>query len=86
MLSSVMRRSLQSVVRANISRLCLPHASVFGRFSSTAAPHLEENISKSFVSGPLTMLSEEEEMMKETGNIVHPKLKLLLLMNKKTLR
>ena len=28
---------------------------------------MPENLSKSFIPGPLTMLSEEEEMMKETG-------------------
>lgn len=62
MLPSVMKRFLQSAV----NRMHLPSTSMFGRCSSTAAPHLEENISKSFVTGPLTMLSEEEEMMKET--------------------
>ncbi|RMX55717.1 hypothetical protein pdam_00016045, partial [Pocillopora damicornis] len=62
MLPSVMKRFLQSAV----NRMHLPSTSMFGRCSSTAASHLEENISKSFVTGPLTMLSEEEEMMKET--------------------
>ena len=66
MLPSVMKRFLQSAV----NRMHLPSTSI-GRCSSTAAPHLEENISKSFVTGPLTMLSEEEEMMKETGNIFY---------------
>lgn len=67
MLPSVIKRFLQSAV----NRMHLPSTSMFGRCSSTAAPHLEENISKSFVTGPLTMLSEEEEMMKETGNIFY---------------
>ena len=84
MLPSVMKRFLQSAV----NRMHLPSTSMFGRCSSTAAPHLEENISKSFVTGPLTMLSEEEEMMKETGNIffIHSQLKLLLIksLKKKT--
>lgn len=67
MLPSVMKRFLQSAV----NRMHLPSTSMFGRCSSTAASHLEENISKSFVTGPLTMLSEEEEMMKETGTIFY---------------
>ena len=67
MLSSVIRPSLQSVVKTCISRTHLP--SLFGRCLTTEASHLSENMSKSFVTGPLTMLSEEEEMMKETGTI-----------------
>ena len=31
---------------------------------------MPEDLSKSFVTGPLTMLSEEEEMMKDTGKLL----------------
>ena len=45
----------------------LPHW--LGRCLTTEASLLSEDISKSFVTGPLTMLSEEEEMIKDTGKL-----------------
>ena len=58
-------RLLQSDITKCVNRQHLPYW--LGRCLTTEAPHLSENIEKSFVTGPLTMLSEEEEMMKETG-------------------
>lgn len=70
MLPSVVRpvRSLPSGIKKCITGRHLPHW--LGRCLTTEASHLSEDLSKSFVTGPLTMLSEEEEMMKETGKII----------------
>ncbi|XP_078355727.1 short/branched chain specific acyl-CoA dehydrogenase, mitochondrial-like [Oculina patagonica] len=66
MLPSVVRplRSLQSGVTKCVSRQHVP--CWLGRCFTTEVPHLSEDLSQSFVPGPLTMLSEEEAMMKET--------------------
>ena len=40
-----------------------------GRCLTTEASRLSDDLSKSFITGPLTMLSEEEEMMKNTGKL-----------------
>lgn len=58
-------RSLPSGIKKCIYGRHLPHW--LGRCLTTEASLLSEDISKSFVTGPLTMLSEEEEMMKATG-------------------
>ena len=70
MLPSVVRplRSLPTGIKKCITGRRLPHW--LGRCLTTEASHLSEDLSKSFVTGPLTMLSEEEEMMKETGKII----------------
>lgn len=67
MLPSVARpiRLLKSGITKYVSKQHVPNW--LGRCLTTEASHLSENLSKSFVTGPLTMLSEEEEMMKETG-------------------
>jgi len=70
MLPSVMRpvRSLPSGIKKCITGRHLPHW--LGRCLTTEASRLSEDLSKAFVTGPLTMLSEEEEMMKETGKFI----------------
>jgi len=70
MLPSVVRplRSLPTGIKKCITGRHLPHW--LGRCLTTEASRLSEDLSKSFVTGPLTMLSEEEEMMKETGKII----------------
>ena len=60
-------RSLPSGIKKCIFGRHLPHW--LGRCLTTEASLLSEDISKSFVTGPLTMLSEEEEMMKDTGKL-----------------
>ena len=40
-----------------------------GRYLCQEAAHPLENIDKTFVAGPLTMLSEEEQMMRDTGRM-----------------
>lgn len=67
MLPSVVRpmRSLPSGIKKCINGRHLPHW--LGRCLTSDASYLSEELSQSFVTGPLTMLSEEEEMMKETG-------------------
>jgi len=67
MLPSTMRpvRSLPSGIRKCITERQLAHW--LGRCLTTEASRLSVDSSKPFVNGPLTMLSEEEEMMKETG-------------------
>lgn len=70
MLPSVVRplRSLPTGIKKCITGRHLPHW--LGRCLTTEASRLSEDLSKSFLTGPLTMLSEEEEMMKETGKII----------------
>ena len=70
MLPSVVRplRSLPTGIKKCITGRHLPHW--LGRCLTTEASRLSEDVSKSFLTGPLTMLSEEEEMMKETGKII----------------
>lgn len=58
-------RSLQSGIKKCITGRHLP--CWLGRCLTTEASHSSENLTNSFVTGPLTMLSEEEEMMRETG-------------------
>lgn len=66
MLPSVVRpvRSLPSGIKKCITGRYFPHW--LGRCLTTEASRLSEDLSKSFVTGPLTLLSEEEEMMKNT--------------------
>ena len=67
MLPSTMRpvRSLPSGISKCITERQLAHW--LSRCLTTEASRLSVDSSKPFVNGPLTMLSEEEEMMKETG-------------------
>ena len=70
MLPSVVRpmRSLPSSIKKCSYGRHLPRW--LSRCLTTEASRLPEDLSKSFVTGPLTMLSEEEEMMKDTGKFV----------------
>ena len=71
MLLSVARpaRSLPSGIKKciTVTGRQFPHWN--GQCLTTEASRLSEDLSKSFVTGPLTMLSEEEEMMKNTGKL-----------------
>ena len=68
MMTSVVRpvRSLPSGIKKCITGR---HLAWLGRCLTTEASRLSEDLSKSFVTGPLTLLSEEEEMMKNTGKL-----------------
>ena len=59
-------RSLLSGIKKCINGRHLPHW--LGQCLTSGTSRLSEDLSKSFLTGPLTMLSEEDEMMKETGN------------------
>ena len=69
MLSLVARpvRSFRSSILQDINE---GHISLWsGRYLCQEAAQPLERIEKTFVAGPLTMLSEEEEMMRDTGRM-----------------
>ena len=49
-----------------------------GRYLCQEAAQPLESIEKTFVAGPLTMLSEEEEMMRDTGRMFADNVSLCL--------
>lgn len=78
MLSSVVRpvRSIGGGILRGVNGGRLPLWS--GRHLCQEVAQPFENFDKAFVTGPLTMLSEEEEMMRDTGTVFANRMCFLL--------